>query len=517
MRVWRVLLLLVVFGLGIPVQAQSAVWRVWLYNPSGVMTWVSSDGNARDVTLPTAQGQAYPQQVAVSRDGLMVAYMTNNESLRASRLVLFDLQTESVRADFVLTDLAANSLDRLADPAIFSENNGALALGLTALNGEWRVLALNAGSGSVLAELRSTDEAVTALALPAGADVLPVVRQFQGGDVAFELQLLDETGNRDAVADLLWNPATGALRENLDFPAAGDVLPATGEVILSGRDERFASNPALGVGRHNVLYVYNPATGRRFPFYHDGERALGQPRFIQNGERVLVPATDAGGAVVWTALERDGSPLGQLPLAAGDLRGSGDGFIYLTTTDIATLMIANTRDGLDAGHPVGQGPPGVDIQLAWAGDDTPRAVAYAPWIDLTDPVSIAQATQVTIASTATETPVALVSPPSEDAPFFVAPTPVFLPTPPAFQTSLQVGDRAVVTSAGHAAGLRTGPDDQAPAIILLYTDMFVDVLEGPEITDGYIWWRVRTRGERPHTGWAIEGAQGQAWLVAVAP
>ena len=192
--------------------------------------------------------------------------------------------------------------------------------------------------------------------------------------------------------------------------------------------------------------------------------------------------------------------------------------MYLTPDDAAMLMLANSRDGVDAGQPVGMAPAGARIQLAWAGDDGALpAAAPLPWVDLTDPLSIAQVTQAAIGEVAlvTEVPVAIAPTLEPTAGFFVAPPPDFLPTPSAFTTQLQVGDRAVVTRAGHAAGLRTAPDDQAPAIVLLYTDMFADVLEGPEITDGYIWWRIQTVGETPRTGWAVEGAQGAAWLVPV--
>nr|PZN53961.1 MAG: hypothetical protein DIU68_11495 [Chloroflexota bacterium] len=509
------LLLALLLVPGWPVRAQASGWQVWLYNPGGVMTYVDSSGVARDIALPSVQGHAYPQRVAVSRDGRLVAYMTSNEALRAHRLVIFDLQAESVRADFVLTDLLASGLDYHASPSVFNETGVALAVGLTTLDGQWRVLVLNTASGAILSELRSDNPVVAALGLPAGA-LVPVVRHFGTDDVAFDLQFVDGNGESIA-ASLLWNPATGSLADNVNFPAAGDVSTATGDIILSGRDERFAANPALGPEQHNVLYVYNPASGRRFPFYHDAERSLGQPRFIQNDELILAPASDAWGRASWMVLERNGVLRGELSLPAGDLSGFGDGFIYLTAGDLATLMVAPTRDGVDAGYPVGQGPPGVTIQLAWAGDLTPHVSAYEPWIDLSDPVSIARATQAVVAAAPTPTPAVPVTQPEVEVPFFVAPTPAFLPTPPAFQSALQVGGLAVVTEAGHAAGLRTSPSADAPAIILLYTNMYVDVLEGPEITDGYIWWRVRTRGERVHTGWAIEGAQGHAWLVPVAP
>ena len=514
MRRWLLQLIAALLALPVALQAQATPWSAWLYNPNGVMTHVRSDGTVHDLMLPTVQGQGYPERVAVARGGDLVAYMTTNPQLNAHRLVFFDLSTEAVAADAVLTDLFANSLAFQASPSVFSESGSELALGLAPLDGIWKLVIFNTRNGATLTELRADSQTAVDAGLPSGVGIVPVVRYYQGGEIAFDLQATAEAD--ETLGSYFWNPIANQVRGNDLYPGDGaDLLTPTGEVVVTGYESQF---PALAASVANAVYAYSPATGRRTPFYADATHALARPYFVQNGERVLVYGLSADGATTWSVVERNGALVDSVTFSAIDLFGLADGFIYLTPDDAAMLMLANTRDGVDAGQPVGMAPAGVRMQLAWAGDEAaPPEMAYLPWIDLTDPISVAQVTQAALGdiALATEAPVAVAPTVEPTAGFFVAPPPDFLPTPSAFTTRLQVGDRAVVTSAGHAAGLRTAPDDQAPALILLYTDMLADVLEGPEITDGYIWWRIQTAGETPRTGWAVEGAQGEAWLVPV--
>jgi hypothetical protein len=44
--------------------------------------------------------------------------------------------------------------------------------------------------------------------------------------------------------------------------------------------------------------------------------------------------------------------------------------------------------------------------------------------------------------------------------------------------------------------------------------MKLDVIDGPNITDGYIWWKIQVVvNGQTRTGWAIEGATGVAYLA----
>lgn len=514
MRRWFVLIL-VLFGV-LPVFAQATPWTAWLYNTNGTMTRISSAGEIlAEFMLPTVQGHEYPQWVAVAPSGNYVTYATTNRLLNVHRIVFYDLALGVIMGDAVLPDLTAHSLQVNASPSIYTQDDILVAVGLAPFDGIWRVVLYQTFSGGIHAELRADNPAVTALGLPADVGVLPQVEYVQGNEVVFTLQRADGGASYGVWR---WNYETNALTPHDTLPSGQwDLFAPTGEMVAATHNPALpSSNPE----QRNALEAHLPAGGRIFPFYASPDRALNQPHFIQNGERILVETT-SGTDSIWRVVERNGALVGEIQMQTVNLFGLADGFIYLTQTNPVLLMVANTRTGIDAGLPIGQAAPDARIQLAWAGNSVPPAAsAYQPWLDLLDTVSIAQATQI-VALSATPTPTAIPTVPTEtplptEPGFYVAPTPVMLPTPSSFRSQLSVGDRAVVTSAGHGAGLHTNPDDDAPNYILLYTDMRVDVLEGPEITDGYIWWRVRTTAAgREHTGWAIEGAQGAAWLVPV--
>src|SRR4051812_5439371 len=71
------LLFIITASMGImPAQAASTPWTAWLYESQvGRMTQIDSNGSTvKQIQLPSAQGEMYSQNVAVSEDGLLVAY-----------------------------------------------------------------------------------------------------------------------------------------------------------------------------------------------------------------------------------------------------------------------------------------------------------------------------------------------------------------------------------------------------------------------------------------------------------
>lgn len=525
MRKLAGLCLLLLLSSGIrPGHAQDNPWTAWLYNPNGTMTYVTDIGSVlQQVTLPILPGQTYPPQVAVARGGELVAYMTSNPELNADRLVIYHPTTGAVQTDFVATDVLQHSIAHFSTPEIFNEADTALAFSLAERGGGWRILILDVNSGTIGAELRSTDPAVTDRLIPGDLGALPLIRRYHGAEVAF---VMGRTDDPDAIdGSYIWQVEAGTVSENTQYPGFGnDIFTTTGEIIQPVFDPDLPhTSDRFGGAQLNALRVHIPETGRTFPFYTAPDITLSDPHFIQNGERVLVRVRDASGSQVWRVLERSGDVVGDLPLAAARVIGMTDGFLYLTSGNPAALMYVNTRDGLDPGVLMGQGNPDAAIQLAWGQTvlfNPPPLPSITAWANVTNQVASARATQdamevvVNVASPVPAQPPTATIPAATATPeFFVAPTPVTLPTRASFTTQLEVGMRAVVVPDGHAAGLHTDPAIDAPAIILLYTDMVVDVLEGPNITDGHIWWLVRTT--RDEIGWAIEGANGETWLAPV--
>lgn len=521
------------FALRGPVAAQEMTpWAAWLYNASGQITQVSSSGQVLyDLMLPLLPGQTAPRQVAVSRSGQLAAYVSANPTLNAHQLVFFDLINNRTISDFITTDLTATGLDVLTDDLLFNETETRFAYGQALSGGGWRISALDIGTGSLSAELRPDNPAAAAAGLPAGGTLIPVVRRFEGEWIAFTMLPVGAPALTPDFGSYLWNIQTGEVVQNTVYPGlSSDVLSLTGDIVLPMADGTQPNNDAafsaLG-GQRNTLQVVDAATGRRFPFFADPNRSQTGTTFIQNGERVLANSVDPSGIGLWRVIDRDGRVTGEFSAGIAQVFGLRDGFIYLTDSDPALLVIAYSRDGIDPGTPVGQSAPGAVMQLAWAGDAVPPAVGtFGAWLDLADTVSIAGATQLAmdaeaaaiIAMTAnapSPTPIPSATP--TEPPFSVAPTPVFLPTPESFVSRLRVGENAVVTRPGNGMPLRRDPNSQSPALILLYSNMVVTVLEGPELTDGYIWWRVQVTGDRSDIGWAIEGANGEANLYPLSP
>jgi hypothetical protein len=504
-----------------PAAAQDNPWTAWLYTPDGSLTYVTDIGSVlQQVTLPILQGQAYPPKVAVSRGGQYIAYMTSNRTLNADRLVVYNPTTDEILSDYVATDVLAHSIERYSTPLIFNGDDSALALGIALNGGGWRIVVQNV-FGGVGAELLSGDAAVAAAGVPTGIGLLPVIRRYDGAEVAFVMVRVDDPAA--TFGSYVWNIDTGSIGENTLYPGFdNDILPVTGEIVAPAFAAGMPNNSAAFASeQRNILQAVLATDGGIIPFYNAPDATLSQPHFIQNGERILVRAQDAAGNGVWRVIDRAGTLIGDLPLAAQQITGMTDGFLYVTGDNPPSLVYVNTRDGLDTGVLMGQGTPDTTVQLAWARTvplpDQPLPPVTA-WVNLTDQVALALATQSAIQVEIvpdTGQPVAIepTQPPTPD--FFVAPTPMALPTRASFNTQLSVGIRAVVVPEGHAAGLHTEPRPDAPAIILLYTDMQVEVLEGPNITGGYIWWRVRTTRDNS-VGWAIEGANGETWLAPVA-
>jgi hypothetical protein len=502
-----------------PVRAQEHPWTAWLYNPngSGTMNYLTDLGTIlQQATLPILEGQQYPPQVAVSRNGQLIAYMSSNPILNADRLVVYHPATGEIRSDFIETDVLQHSIALYSDPQIFNQDDTALAFSIARRAGGWRIIILDVNSGFIGAELFHDHGSVTALNIPGDLGSIPVIRQYAGAEVAFVMM---RTDNPDAIfGSYIWNVETGEVRENTLYPGFdNDIFPATGEIITPiFADNLPHNNAAFNGEQRNALQVYLPADERIVPFYGDPNLTIGAPHFIQNGELILAQVRDAAGSAVWRVLDRTGTVIADAPLNAQTIIGMADGFLYQTGGAEPALLYVNTRDGLDTGIQMGQG----NVQLAWAKAVTPDGFPLPPitaWVNLSDEVALALATQnaaevvVNIDTAPTEPPAPQPPAASPTPDFFVAPTPVFLPTRSTFNTQLEVGMRAVVVPDGHAKGLRTDPADDAPAIILLYTDMVVNVLEGPNITGGNIWWLVQTRDN--DIGWAIEGANGETWLA----
>lgn len=81
------------------------------------------------------------------------------------------------------------------------------------------------------------------------------------------------------------------------------------------------------------------------------------------------------------------------------------------------------------------------------------------------------------------------------------------------QTRLEVGDKAYVSFEPPLSNrVRESPGTSAAILGHIRPGEEVKVVEGPECTNGWVWWRV-TSLETGLSGWTAEGDEADYWLV----
>jgi hypothetical protein len=179
------------------------------------------------------------------------------------------------------------------------------------------------------------------------------------------------------------------------------------------------------------------------------------------------------------------------------VRGVPDGFVYTTQTfipDTTTLMVVNTRVGLDAGVPVWTSAPGEIVELVWAGSTLPVAqVALPPWTQLAPPV-FAPGRGGAVA-------------PAPNQPLLVNPADVGggAVITPALAALTPGGLATVNTTEGDTLNVRLGAGLGFDIVARLRDGERVTIVEGPRSAEGFVWWKIRTAAGIE--GWAVESVQ----------
>ncbi len=499
-------LLLALLPLALPAQAQPSGWSAWLFDSaSGQMTGVGESGQLEAFILPLPPGfDRYPRRVAAGRGGGgLFAYIAHNSQTFQGALVVSD--RAALRNSFNLPLTFSDSFEFETSEQVFSPDNGALAFGYSLEGGGWAVIVYDTLAASVTHILRHDSPLLAVLGLEGGFGLTPVVRRFDGQDVAFTL-IQAGTAAPPSSDSYTWNIASDRLTSSAGWPSLdADTLPETGDVVMSLFDPRLPANPAFPLRQFNTLHVYEGRSGARYPFYAAPDESLTMPRFVQNGEYILVNAESLTAGNVWRLIARDGTLVGTLPSAVqiSDARGLPDGFVYLTgafNPGAMTLVLVNTRGGVNAGAPVWTSRPGADLTLAWAGGSG-RASAYTDWALLAEPVYAPGALPVPAAA---PTPSSLISPGQ-----------VIVGTP-YLTIGLVVGGSALVnTTEGDQLNVRAAPSTEAQILGRLPAGTRVSLLEGPRFAGGYSWWRVQAGAI---TGWVVESVpEGGGRLQTLLP
>ncbi len=502
----------------LPAQAQitDANWSVKLYEPvNGRVDTVNGSGQVTDTfTLPLAAGfDHYPGRVAVGHGGSLFAYVPYNSSTYQGILIVS--QRERLLASFNLPLTVATSLEFIADESVFSDDNSRVALGYSLDGGGWGIIVLNLLNGAVDYNIRSEMPTVGALGIPNSPGLTPIIRQFSLQTVTFNLVLNgSEAGSALKAYD--WKIDSNDLTLNPVFTSLdSDRFNDTDEVIMVAEDDRLQNQKAaFPVFQANSIQVYQALTGARFPFFNLPDATLQTPRFIQNGERVLVDTATADGRYAWTVVERNGAIVGTLPTAItlNEAKGVADGFVYTTDTfspGARTLVYVNTRNGLNAGVPIWTGGANEQPIIVWAGNTIVSAqsvggTAYTEWSQLAESVYAPGSTPIIA--------------PAPDQPLLVRPQDVSTPEATRnFNSVLVAGGLAVVhTTNGDQLNVRTGAGTNYQIVAKLGDGARVTLIEGPKTADGFRWWHVRT--ESGIAGWVVDSvSDGQKQLQTLLP
>lgn len=373
-------------------------WIAWLFEPStGTLTQIREDGSlALELTLPLSPAfNEYGTNAAVSPSGTHIAY-TGADTLTAGisnrQLFIYDIALRSVVATYSLPPEAeAHSLDYVLDAQIFDEAARHIAFGYV-LPGpnRWEIVIIDYGFGGVVATLTSDDPGVDIVERDL---IVPAVQRYENGVVTFSTVYYATEGGPQ-FPTFAWNVNTGEIRASDAYDTViNDTLTSTGEVIAPGYDDRFEV-VAPGTGTLpllNVLTVYDPAAGERFPFYHDAGRTLLSVNFAQNGARVVASGYDpATGATSITVVERDGTPVYTTPVRESVSRpySTADGFVYLDMVGSPMLSHVTTVDDSFASRTVWESASGRFLNLIFLQSLAPPATGLPAWTQLAGPQPI---------------------------------------------------------------------------------------------------------------------------------
>ncbi len=354
MKYWLVLVALMLVIPSASAQVAPA-WTVWLYDgSSGYVTELDPQGEVvRMWKLPGIEHfQVIPANVFVSPSGKWMIYSGRSQPDIPYTLIVHDTETGSIHHQIALNpsgDLGSEPPELFS--AIYDEARGRVALGYfsafyggePANTANWEIGILDLETGHIDTVLTAPPEIAQSFV---GQHVysIPVIQQFVGGVVEFAV-IAGGTENAPDAPTFAWNITSDAVQPIDHYTSlAIDIWPPTGELIFPAQYERFGpleqcATPGIAHMPFNVVEVYDPLSGSRFPFVAQSDYAPRWAAFVQNGQRILVAECSLIEAHDrLTLYERDGAVVTHYESQPATYRavGTPDGFVYLSLID-ATL------------------------------------------------------------------------------------------------------------------------------------------------------------------------------------
>lgn len=492
----------------LPASAQNPEWEAYMYNSdNGRMLLIGSDNVVYDdFTLPGLQNHDYSWQVMVSPNGEIVVYSLANRQTQVQIIQAYSTVSDSLIGTYNIPSqqgqLVDNSINLNATTQAFSFDSRQVAIGYT-IEDQWSLIVMDLANqpGTLLLQLNSSDPSMASVQR-LGFDV-PTVMRFDGATIDFEI-IPTATGGAFSYPHYSYNIPNQTLTQNyyLTVPG-GDFSDSTGQYVFAISDYRLpnSNDTYTGYGQQvNALHIWTPATTETYPIFNAPNRSVSRPVFIQNSEKILFTTYDwITSANESTVLEPNSSnPTLVTTLQnvfPSGIEGTGNGFlISISTNDVANVFpeLQNLPDRIallsfdtriaNNGTSVKQvwiSEANANYKLVWARDNQLTARPLPPaWIPIGDAVDASNYDSLTQSGGASQ--------------------------PPVNTGSLQIGGQArIFTTQGDRANMRSGPGTNFEVVEQLANDTIVTVLEGPQSSANFTWWRVQTGS---NTGWVVESA-----------
>lgn len=351
------LLIAAVIIAALPTQAVGT-WSAWLYDAQTGVVWrVDAAGSqSARIQLPAPPASDFSERLLISNDARFIGY-----TLDARQFLLYDTVRGRLAFTYTLPEPAfADSFSVGVSAEQFSEDAGRVAYAYQSAGG-WRIVVLDTRSGVLVDSL---DHGGT---LPAHG--VPLLFDVTETRVLFHLP--DESAAWTGYAWDTLNDSVSATGMELHDEYA--LFRRTGDVIMPGDFSSAAISETP-----DALLVYHTLSGQAFPFYAEPGASLSDPRFIQNGERIIVSVESGFGSDL-RVVERDGDTVGTLhaPADIRDVYGVPEGLIY--TLD-SQLWYADTRGTLNAGRVLADvGQPAHIVAVSGINE---RVGTYEGWANL---------------------------------------------------------------------------------------------------------------------------------------
>ena len=510
----------VLCGLGLlllpTVSAQLPDWGTWetmLYDRNQGFVYTINSANDSDrfqLPVPDTAIETIPRQVAVSRDGTRLAYMTY-DVLRGNGLIptdpvngtlmVYNRETEQA-TPYPFRGIIQHALDYPTPPAVFDPTGEQIALGYLQSDG-WYIAILDLVSQTYREELISQQTVNLGGAVNTYAQPVPVVTAFNVDSIEFMMVPGETLPTPDVLNSYVWDLARGTVNQttrvtNLSY----DLFRPTGETVEAGRSEIYPVNPAFAP-HHNVLSASAPldipaiAVGspgqRTTTFFATRQFDLFRPTFVTDGTQIMFQANDTQAGVNWVTLPRDGgvnfvtTPTDGSRLGIQDVAGTEFGALVVGDSDLAAERFSLQQlSGVSVVH--------IDLR--------------EPFTPVFEPVtSIEAATLDFIWTDYQRTGAAPVYPLWQ-----AAPAESETLEAQAAPAALTVGELAeVFTTEGDALNVRSAPGTAFEVVDEVEPGQQVRLLEGPVEVDGFRWWRVETPNRV--VGWTVESADNVVTLL----